>query len=185
MSASASTVCRQLTNPFFCAVVSAMAIALPAIALDPTPLLPDLTTSKPALTKSFTKGTVYAGELNLSGLTLNTTESEVYSLLGPPKSREISPTSYIDEILYYGGISVALSGGMVWDIIATSPKFCTPSGVCPGDSIDLVFDTLGFTALVPSGGSQRAIYAAPSMGSCALNLDVVAESVSRIVLACQ
>lgn len=183
---SASIVCRQLASPFFLAVASAMAIALPAIALDPTQLpLPNLPTYKPPLTQPFTKGTVYPGELNLSGLTLNTTETEIYSLLGPPKSREIGPTSYIDEILYYGGISIAVSGGMVWDIIATSPKFCTPSGVCPGDSVDWVFDTLGSTALVPAGSGQRAIYASPSMGSCSLNLDIVAEAVSQIELACR
>ena len=127
---------------------------------------------------------IHSGELNLSGLTLNTSEIGIYDLLGEPKSRDINPTSYIDEILYYGGISVAISDGRVWDIVATSPKFCTPSGVCPGDSVDLLFDTLGPTALIPAGGRQRAIYAAPSMG-CSLNLDIVADTVSQIELACQ
>ncbi len=161
---SFSTVCHQVTNSLLSALVS--------------------TTALLSFGGSAIASTIYASELSLSGLTLNTSESEIYSILGSPKSREAGPTPSIDEILYYGGISIAVSGGMVWDIVATSPKFCTPSGVCPGDSVDLLFDTLGPTALIPAGGRQRAIYAAPSTG-CSLNLDIVADTVSQIELACR
>lgn len=161
---SFSTVCHRVAKPLLGALASAIAVFSwggEAIA-----------------------STIYPGELNLSGITLSTTETEIYNILGSPKSREISPTAYIDEILYFGGISIAVSNGVVWDIIATSPKFCTPSGVCPGDSVDRLFDTLGPTALIPAGGRQRAIYAAPALG-CSLNLDIVSDAVSQIELACR
>lgn len=163
-----STVCHQVAKPLLGAIAGTIATTMAVFSFGGSAIA----------------STINPGELNLSGITLNTSETEIYNILGSPKSRDIGPTSYIDEILYFGGISIAVSGGMVWDIVATSPKFCTPSGVCPGDSVDLLFDTLGPTALIPAGGRQRAIYAAPSMG-CSLNLDIVANTVSQIELACQ
>ncbi len=162
-----STVRHQVAKPLLGALASAVATTIAMFSFGGSAIA----------------STIHPGELNLSGLTLNTSEAEVYNLLGEPKSREINPTSYIDEVLYYGGISVAISDGMVWDIVATSPKFCTPSGVCPGDSVDLLFDALGSTGLIPAGGRQRAVYAAPSMG-CSLNLDIVSNAVSQITIAC-
>lgn len=130
-----------------------------------------------------TKGIVSSSEFDLSGLSFYTLEEDILALLGPPKSRDIAPTAYIDEVLYYGGISIAIAGGQVWDIIATSPKFCTPSGVCPGDSVDYVFNILGPTDITQSGGGERATYTAPDTG-CSLNLDIVADTVSQIGITC-
>jgi hypothetical protein len=129
------------------------------------------------------KGMVSSSEFDLSGLSFYTLKEDILALLGPPKSRDIAPTAYIDEVLYYGGISIAIAGGQVWDIIATSPKFCTPSGVCPGDSVDYVFDILGATDITQSDGGERATYTAPDTG-CSLNLDIVADTVSQIGITC-
>lgn len=128
-----------------------------------------------------TKANVYAGELSIAGISLSSTEDDILWLLGPPKSREALPGSFIDEILYYGGISISLAGGQVWDIIATSPKFCTPSGVCPGDSVSRVFNTLGPTDII----GQRAVYTASGMGSCVMDLSIAYNAVSQIQLVCQ
>ena len=126
------------------------------------------------------KGMVSAGELSITGLDFYATEAEVLAILGPPKSRETLPSSFIDEVLYFGGISVAIAGGQVWDIITTSPKFCTPSGVCPGDSVDYAFTVLGPTDIV----GQEATYTSPGMGSCSINLAISGNTVSQIKLAC-
>jgi hypothetical protein len=134
-------------------------------------------------TEGQTKGIVSSSEFDLSGLSFYTLEEDILTLLGPPKSRDIAPTAYIDEVLYYGGISIAIAGGQVWDIIATSPKFCTPSGVCPGDSVDYVFNILGATEITQSGGREMMSYTAPET-SCSLNLDIVADAVSQIELTC-
>jgi hypothetical protein len=129
------------------------------------------------------KGIVSSSEFDLSGLSFYTLEEDIVTLLGPPKSRDIAPTTYIDEVLYYGGISIAIAGGQVWDIIATSPKFCTPSGVCPGDSVDYVFNILGPTEITQLGDRDRLSYTAPETG-CLLNFDIVADAVSQIELTC-
>ena len=126
------------------------------------------------------KGTVSAGELSITGLDFYATKAEVLAILGPPKSRETLTDSFIDEVLYFGGISVAIAGGQVWDIIATSPKFCTPSGVCPGDSVDYAFNVLGPTEIV----GQEASYTSPGMGSCSINLAISGNTISQIKLAC-
>ncbi len=130
-----------------------------------------------------TKGIVSTSEFSIAGLSFYASEDEILAMLGSPKSREIAPTDYIDEVLYYGGISIAVTGGQVWDIVATSPKFCTPSGICPGDSVDYVFDILGPTDITQYGGLQTAVYTAPDLG-CSLNLDIVADAVSQIKLTC-
>lgn len=126
------------------------------------------------------KGTVSAGELSITGLNFYATEAEVLAVLGPPKSRETLPNSFIDEVLYFGGISIAVAGGQVWDIIATSPKFCTPSGVCPGDSVDYAFNVLGPTDIV----GQEATYTSPATGSCSISLGISGDIISQIKLAC-
>ncbi|MGB3300959.1 MAG: hypothetical protein WBA76_22045 [Phormidesmis sp.] len=126
------------------------------------------------------KGTVSASEFNIVGLDFYATESDVFAILGPPKSREALPNSFIDEVLYFGGISVAMLGGQVWDIIATSPKFCIPSGVCPGDSVAAAFDILGPTEII--GG--EAIYTSPAMGACSINLGLSGDIIDQIKLAC-
>ncbi len=130
--------------------------------------------------KGTAKGTVSAGEFSLAGLDFYATEAEVIAILGSPKSRETQPNSFIDEVLYFGGISVAIAGNQVWDIIATSPKFCTPSGVCPGDSVDYAFNVLGPTDIV----GQEAIYTSPMMGLCSINLGISGDIISQIKLAC-
>ncbi|KPQ34629.1 MAG: hypothetical protein HLUCCA11_14040 [Phormidesmis priestleyi Ana] len=165
---STKSALRVFWSSCLVAIASTVAIATTARPFEPPAAL-------------LAKGAVYASELNLSGLTLYTTESEIYSILGPPKSREVGPTAYINEILYYGGVSIAVANGQVWDIIATSPKFCTPSGVCPGDSLSLAFDILGPTEII----GTEAVYTAPSMGSCALSLGLAGDTVSQIKLACE
>ncbi len=127
-----------------------------------------------------TKGTVSAGELSITGLDFYATEADVLAVLGPPKSRDVLPDSFIDEVLYFGGISIAMAGDQVWDIIATSPKFCIPSGVCPGDSVDYAFSILGPTEIV----GQEATYTSPTMGSCSINLGISGDIISQIKIAC-
>ena len=178
--------------PFFTSflVAGALAIATPHSA-SAQPASPQATHSaiplKPAIGQKrqqtiqpSAKGAVSAGEFSITGLNLYATEAEVIAALGPPKSRETLSNSFIDEVLYFGGISVAIAGGQVWDIIATSPKFCTPSGVCPGDSVDYAFNVLGPTDIV----GQEAIYISPAMGSCSINLGISGDVVSQIKLAC-
>lgn len=172
-------------------VACALAIATPHSA-SAQPASPQATHSatslKPAIGQKHqqqtvqlsVKGTVSADEFSITGLDFYATEAEVIAILGPPKSRETLPDSSIDEVLYFGGISVAIVGDQVWDIIATSPKFCTPSGVCPGDSVDYAFNVLGPTDIV----GQEAIYTSPAMGSCSINLGISGDIVSQIKMAC-
>lgn len=138
-------------------------------------------TTKQPPTFSAAKANLYAGEFSIAGITLSSTIDDVLWMLGSPKSRETFPGAFVDEIFYYGGISVSFAGGQVWDVIATSPKFCTPSGVCPGDPVSYVFDTLGPTDII----GQSAVYTASGMGSCVLDFGISYNAVSQIKLVCQ
>lgn len=160
--------------------VCTLVIATPKASAQPT-LNPSITQQKRKLPQAAAnKGTVSASEFNIVGLDFYATESDVFAILGPPKSREALPDSFIDEVLYFGGISIAMLGGQVWDIIATSPKFCIPSGVCPGDSVETAFDILGRTEIV----GAEAIYTSPAMGACSINLGISEDIISQIKLAC-
>jgi len=187
-----STAARSLALSFTLAMPAVIALHTPATASPPPPAalaqgplaqFSALSPNTPKLTStlSFAKANVYAGEFSIAGVTLNSTREDVMWMLGSPKSSETLPGSFIDEILYYGGISISFAGGQVWDIISTSPKFCTPSGVCPGDSVSRVFNTLGPTDIV----GQSAIYTASGMGSCVLDLGIAYNAVSQIKLVCQ
>lgn len=158
---------RAVAIPF--AIATAAAIALQPSAIAQPPKIAPLSNSK---------ANVYAGELSIAGVTLSSTEDDIYWALGSPKSREIS-SGFV--ILYYGGMSVSLRDGYVWDIIATSPKYCTPSGICPGDSVSRVFNMFGPTDII----GQRAVYTASGMGGCVLDLSIAYDTVSQIQLICQ
>jgi hypothetical protein len=146
------------------------------------PVSLDESAIKRAPVMPLTKAAVSASEFSIAGIGLDATEADILALLGSPKSREVAPTDYIDEVLYFGGVSVAIAGGQVWDIISTSPKFCTPSGVCPGDSVALLFDTLGPTELIPTEVGEQALYS--GLGNCTLEFDIAAETIYQIKLAC-
>ena len=133
---------------------------------------------KPKVIFNANKASVYAGELSIAGVTLYSTKEDVLWMLGTPKSQETLPGSFIDEILYFGGISISFAGNQVWDIVSTSPKYCTPSGICPGDPVSYVFDTLGPTDIV----GQNAVYTA---GGCRMDLGIAYDAVSQIKLVCQ
>ena len=196
-----SAVWRSLALSVSVAVSAAIALHSPVMASSPGSAAPSsnrslvksrpLTHSHP-LTKprplakplsvfSPNKASVYAGELSLAGVSLYSTKEDVLWMLGDPKSSETLPGSFVSEIFYYGGISISFAGGQVWDIIATSPKFCTPSGVCPGDSVSRVFNTLGPTDII----GQSAVYTASGMGGCVLDLGIAYDAVSQIKLICQ
>lgn len=186
---------QSLGFPLFLAVSATLALNLPALASSSAPTASLLTAPASKIDSSKitkrpfpptaifqpAKANVYAGEFSIAGVTLSSTQEDVLWLLGQPKSRETLTGSFVDEILYYGGISISIAEGQVWDIIATSPKFCTPSGVCPGDSVSRVFNTLGPTDII----GQRAVYTASGMGSCVLDLGIDYDTVNQIKLICQ
>lgn len=133
--------------------------------------------AKPRALLGAEKANVYSGELSLAGITLSSTKEDVLWMLGTPKSQE-TLSGFVDEVFYFGGISISFAGGYVWDIISTSPKFCTPSGVCPGDSVSYVFNTLGPTDII----GQSAVYSA---GACEMDLAISYDAVSQIKLICR
>jgi hypothetical protein len=164
------------------AVGLAYGIQMPANATTTATAVRDDFGGKRSAVTARAKAAVPASEFSIAGVGLDSTEADILALLGSPKSREAAPTDYIDEVLYYGGMSVAIAGGQVWDIISTSPKFCTPSGVCPGDAVTLLFDTLGPTELVPTAAGQQALYS--GLGNCTLEFNIAAETIYQIKLAC-
>ncbi len=74
-------------------------------------------------------------ELGLAGLKPGDPAAQVRKRLGAPTETQGSPKDH-DYSLYYPGLRIdLLAPGEVLLLESTSPRHCTPSGLCPGQPL--------------------------------------------------
>ena len=72
-------------------------------------------------------------ELSVGGIRLGQSEAYVLSALGKPESRSTSETTdYLPVALEYPGFFIELDEQGVGRLLASSSRYCTPVGACPG-----------------------------------------------------
>ena len=77
-----------------------------------------------------------AKQLSLAGLKIADSLTVVRKKLGKPESTTGAPGDH-DYILFYPGLRIEMiEPGQVLTLESTSPRYCTPSGVCPGQPLD-------------------------------------------------
>lgn len=89
-------------------------------------------------------------EIAIKGVAIGDNEGKVIRLLGQPRLRQEGSGSY-DVYYEYDGMTVSFAGGMAESILAIGKDACTPSGVCPGSPLSVLYDTYG----VPDDESRK------------------------------
>jgi hypothetical protein len=75
-------------------------------------------------------------DLSLAGLKIGDSLALVRQKLGKPESTIGAPGDH-DYILFYRGLRIEMiEPGQVLTLESTSPNYCTPSGLCPGQPLD-------------------------------------------------
>ncbi|MEL6322019.1 MAG: hypothetical protein AAFQ57_15445, partial [Cyanobacteria bacterium J06626_14] len=90
-----------------------------------------------------------AGEFSVGGITIGTGQDEILEMLGEPNQIEEGLRS---SQYKYDGLELLVEISdkpdvFVLGVETTTPDFCTPSGVCPGDTVRSVMEKLGITNL--------------------------------------
>ncbi|MEL7067127.1 MAG: hypothetical protein AAGN15_00580 [Cyanobacteria bacterium J06581_3] len=94
------------------------------------------------------------GDFAINGMSIGMTQAEVIEQLGEPDDIGMDRRPG-DTLLYSDGMKVYLGDDFVTGAVATGTDFCTPSGICPGDSLESIFNRLGTTVIAPDDGSGR------------------------------
>jgi hypothetical protein len=89
--------------------------------------------------------------------------------MGQP-SREVETGDALDPVWEYPGLEVSFwhGGGGTYNLLSTSPQYCTTSGVCPGMS------TIMANELLPKPIGASADYAGLTPGRSDFNVDAEA-----------
>ena len=90
-----------------------------------------------------------SGEFSIGGITIGTDKDEILEILGEPNQIEEGLRS---NQYQYDGLEILVEisdkpNVFVFGVETTTPDFCTPSGVCPGDTVRSVMEKLGITNL--------------------------------------
>lgn len=90
-----------------------------------------------------------AGEFSVGGITIGSGQDEILEILGEPNQIEEGRTS---RLYKYDGLELLIGRSDKPDVFVegvetTLSDFCTPSGVCPGDTVRSVMEKLGITNL--------------------------------------
>ena len=121
-------------------------------------------------------------ELSLAGVELGDTEAQVIDKLGVPTSR-VEEADFLHLHLNYVTVKVSFAFEEVAGLFSDNPKGCTPSGLCPGDSLK----------------RMRAVYGAPEISEretgtlfeyysdcpCWLQIKPAGNKIGAITVACQ
>lgn len=75
------------------------------------------------------------GELSLAGLKLGDSLALVRKKLGKPQSTIGAPGDHDYQLIYPGLRIEMIEPGRVLTLESTSPDYCTPSGLCPGQPL--------------------------------------------------
>ena len=128
-------------------------------------------------------------ELSLGGVALGDTESQVLAVLGPaPHQADTSEglaLQYARFTVVVGWLEQQAPGKerRVVQLTSTSPTICTPSKMCPGESISTIVASHGqpISAKLESGNFLEYY---SSQSSCWLQLSTSGNTISAISAVC-
>lgn len=116
-------------------------------------------------------------ELSFAGIALGNSDAQVRKKLGKPRGMTGKPGDH-DYTLHYPGLDVIFyEEGKVTGLNATASSRCTPSGVCPGQTLAQAQAHLGKGT--PPTPAEGAVEYYVDDESCWLQLDLDTESTPR------
>jgi len=129
--------------------------------------------------------TVPDSELSIGGVALDAEESLVVRTLGQPTSTT-DTGDFLNVRLEYSGLTIWLGEGRrVGEILSTSPKHCTPGGICPGMPFSKVEALHGAPVVASREEGEFMEYFPESDFPCWLQLAVSARVVKSVRAECQ
>ena len=133
-------------------------------------------------TSAMASGRVPDSELAIGAIRLGQDEKSVIRTLGLPKSRSYTEHNFLPHELNYPGVTVGLDDNGVGGMVATSSKFCTPSGACPGMSFSKIRKLYGAPVIAKrESGTFMEYYG----DGCWLQFAVRRSVVKSLGIACQ
>ena len=142
------------------------------------------------LSASARAGDFPASELSIGGVASGATEAEVVGLLGEPARRaetgEGSELHYPGLVVTVGWLEQQAEGVQrrVLALSGTSPKSCTPRGLCPGMPESEVRSLYGAAEPVQRGAGMFIEYQ-PEGVHCWLQVSMQTGIVQSLAVACQ
>lgn len=129
------------------------------------------------------EGAIPQQELSLGGAAIGDSSSAVVARLGQPR-RKVESSDFLTLHYYYPRVRVSFSDGVVAGLYSDNPDGCTPTHLCPGDSLDRMRALYG-PPLVSDRESGRfhEYYAADAY--CWLQIAAMGERVASMEVACQ
>ena len=129
--------------------------------------------------------TVPDSELSIGGIALDVEESVVFRRLGQP-GRVTDTGDFLNLRLDYPGITIWLGEGRrVGEVLSTSSKHCTPSGICPGMKLSQVHALFGPPLVADREDGRFMEYFPKSNFPCWLQLAVRRGVVKSVRAECQ
>lgn len=129
--------------------------------------------------------TVPDSELAIAGISLDADEALVLRTLGQP-SRATDTGDFLNIQLEYPGLTIWLGKGRrVGEILSTSPRHCTPGGICPGMTLSQVQSMYGSPSAAIRETGQFMEYFPKSNFPCWLQLAVASSVVKSVRAGCQ
>lgn len=123
-------------------------------------------------------------ELSLGGVALGDTETSVLRKLGRP-ARRTDAGDFLNIRLDYPGLTVWLGEGRrVGEVLSTSKRHCTPSGICPGMPFAQAKTRYGTPLVTPRKDGTFMEYLS-SESSCWLQLATRKGTVKSLRAECQ
>ena len=123
-------------------------------------------------------------ELALGGIALGDTEAAVLRTLGQPR-RTTDTGDFLNIRMDYPGLTVWLGEGRrVGEVLSTSKKNCTPSGICPGMPFERAKGNYG-PPLVAEREDGTFMEYPSSQSACWLQLAVSKGIVKSVRAECQ
>jgi len=111
-----------------------------------------------------------SAELRLAGLKIGDSLARVRKQLGEPERMEGQPGEH-HYVLHYPGLRIEMAEpGRVLMLGSTSPRYCTSSGLCPGQPLEQARKRLGEGTLYEGDDSGKLNYDS-SDGSCFLAIE--------------
>lgn len=130
-------------------------------------------------------GAPSSSELSLAGLKIGDSLALVRKKLGKPESTIGAPGDH-DCILLYRGLRIEMiEPGQVLTLESTSPNYCTPSGLCPGQPLDEARKRWGQGEVYDDGGSGTLNYSVDE-DSCFLQIapDASRQRIRSVAFGC-
>jgi hypothetical protein len=123
-------------------------------------------------------------ELSLGGIALGDSEQVVLAKLGKP-AHVTGTGDFLNIRLDYPGLTIWLGEGRrVGEILSTASRQCSPSGICPGQSLSIATAKLG-PALVADREDGRFMEYPSAQSACWLQLAVLKGIIVSIRAECQ